>query len=611
MSGGPIEQDRFGSPGKDMVDSVRTFVDTRPPSSDFGSASTATRQFSRNVTPYLDSAPNSSELATGFTSQESGLMMGCTPKESGFIQGSTSQAMVLGPNPTLFTKESIVAETSVDDLSTLRTYAEWTSSSSDFDSTSCASRPFSRRVTPSPDSGLVGGGHSPSMDSGLAMGFAPSRAEAAGAAQGHLQVTPPMDPITLTQKSTAAVQRGLVSFGDISCLGTYADSTASSHDFDSVSSTSRPLSRRVTPNHDSGPTGEGNSPSKDSDLAIGFISQEPDLSMGFMPYSVAEAKSPARSCMQPPPGLNPTFFMHESIVPALGDLASFGGTSRFGANTDSHTAGSHFGSSSVSYLTGGSFEGGYPSTAADAIMGFKFEDSDRMTGASQEHLLAMGYTAQEASEDARHAPMKIPFDLSDLEFTTQMKESPASILRGVTTVMLKFVPVKYTQRRLLREILGAGFQGKVDFFYLPMEPRKCQANRGFAFCNLANAQAAELFYSAFHGSHLKAFESDQVLEVSAAEVQGFEANAALYLKSQAKKPARSSKSRPIFLRTLPQYLQQLYAQQSEESSQKAACGDNRHRFKGKGKEAAPVPIGKVMGACCQAEKSRNVRTLCL
>eukprot|EP00931_Biecheleriopsis_adriatica_P098855 TRINITY_DN7301_c0_g1_i1.p1 TRINITY_DN7301_c0_g1~~TRINITY_DN7301_c0_g1_i1.p1 ORF type:complete len:644 (-),score=93.67 TRINITY_DN7301_c0_g1_i1:90-1811(-) len=573
MSSGSIEQDSFGSPGKDTLDSVRAYVDTHPPSSEFSSASSATRQFSRKVTPHLDSDPKSSDVPPGFTSQAT--------FEDGF-----------GLDPTLFTKGSLTAE---DDISSVRTYADWKSSSSDFDSTSSASRPFSRRVTPSAESGLVGG-HSPSMDSGLAMGFAPSRAEAASTAQGRLQVTP-IDPIPLTQESTAPVQRGLISFGDISSLGTYADSTASSCDFDSASSISRPFSRRVTP--------------EDSDLAIGFTSQEPGLSMGFMPLSAAEATSPAQSFMQTPPGFDPTFFMHESIVPALGDLASFGGTSRFGANTDSHTAGSHFGSSSVSYLTGGSFEGGYPSTAADAIMGFKFEDSDRMTGASQEHLLAMGYTAQEASEDARHAPMKIPFDLSDLEFTTQMKESPASILRGVTTVMLKFVPVKYTQRRLLREILGAGFQGKVDFFYLPMEPRKCQANRGFAFCNLANAQAAELFYSAFHGSHLKAFESDQVLEVSAAEVQGFEANAALYLKSQAKKPARSSKSRPIFLRTLPQYLQQLYAQQSEESSQKAACGDNRHRFKGKGKEAAPVPIGKVMGACCQAEKSRNVRTLCL
>eukprot|EP00913_Durusdinium_trenchii_P023822 g22372.t1 len=58
--------------------------------------------------------------------------------------------------------------------------------------------------------------------------------------------------------------------------------------------------------------------------------------------------------------------------------------------------------------------------------------------------------------------------------------------------MLKNVPAKYTQRKLMRELLGAGFQGKLDFIYLPMDPRSRNA-RGFAFCNFSTPAAADEF----------------------------------------------------------------------------------------------------------------------
>eukprot|EP00930_Biecheleria_cincta_P099476 TRINITY_DN910_c0_g2_i3.p1 TRINITY_DN910_c0_g2~~TRINITY_DN910_c0_g2_i3.p1 ORF type:complete len:355 (+),score=71.41 TRINITY_DN910_c0_g2_i3:122-1186(+) len=121
---------------------------------------------------------------------------------------------------------------------------------------------------------------------------------------------------------------------------------------------------------------------------------------------------------------------------------------------------------------------------------------------------------------------------------------------GETTVMIKHVPAAYSQRKLLREFTSAGFQGLVDFIYLPMDART-RANRGFAFCNLLNSTAAMRFCDAFHGGKLQLSEDDSpALEVNAAQIQGFEENAKHFLRTKATK-GRDSYSRPLFLRALP------------------------------------------------------------
>lgn len=122
-----------------------------------------------------------------------------------------------------------------------------------------------------------------------------------------------------------------------------------------------------------------------------------------------------------------------------------------------------------------------------------------------------------------------------------------------TTVMIRNIPCKYTQAKLMREINGAGFLGRFDFIYLPMDPRS-KANRGFAFCNFDCPQNAELFYQTYHGKKLRHFASDKVVEVVPADVQGFEDNAEHYLSARANGRIRSSHSRPLFLRPLPAHL---------------------------------------------------------
>lgn len=148
-------------------------------------------------------------------------------------------------------------------------------------------------------------------------------------------------------------------------------------------------------------------------------------------------------------------------------------------------------------------------------------------------------------------------DANSSQASGQQRDSSA--LAGLTTVMVKNVPVKYTQRKLLREILNAGFQGKMDFIYLPMDPRN-RCARGFAFCNFTTPEAAQQFFRTYHKSHLKSFDSDQPLEVMAAEIQGFEANAEHYLvvKASRKEKGRDTLGCPTFLRPLPrQFLNQI------------------------------------------------------
>lgn len=126
-------------------------------------------------------------------------------------------------------------------------------------------------------------------------------------------------------------------------------------------------------------------------------------------------------------------------------------------------------------------------------------------------------------------------------------------LSGCTTVMVRHVPCKYSQRKLMREINSNGFLGKYDFFYLPMDPRG-HANRGFAFVNLNSDEIAEAFYRTFHGQKFCHFNTDKAVSVLPADLQGFEHNAAHYAASRTTRQRRTPQNRPLFFRPLPAHL---------------------------------------------------------
>jgi len=124
-------------------------------------------------------------------------------------------------------------------------------------------------------------------------------------------------------------------------------------------------------------------------------------------------------------------------------------------------------------------------------------------------------------------------------------ENPPPEWGNTTTVMMRNLPNKYTQHLLLTDMNEAGFSGTFDFLYLPIDT-ETNANRGYAFVNFAQPGLAWMFKQAYEGQSMPRFNSDKVVSVFAATLQGFDANFQHYANSRVNRgdPA----CRPLFLR---------------------------------------------------------------
>eukprot|EP00747_Dinoflagellata_sp_TGD_P063160 gnl/TRDRNA2_/TRDRNA2_153336_c1_seq2.p2 gnl/TRDRNA2_/TRDRNA2_153336_c1~~gnl/TRDRNA2_/TRDRNA2_153336_c1_seq2.p2 ORF type:complete len:290 (-),score=59.90 gnl/TRDRNA2_/TRDRNA2_153336_c1_seq2:47-916(-) len=115
----------------------------------------------------------------------------------------------------------------------------------------------------------------------------------------------------------------------------------------------------------------------------------------------------------------------------------------------------------------------------------------------------------------------------------------------VHTVMMRNIPNKYSQQLLIEEINNQGFAGTFDFIYLPVDP-DTDANRGYAFVNFDDPSDALRFKQEFDGRQMALFDSNKVVNVMPATLQGFEANYAHY--SNARVNRSDPERRPFFLR---------------------------------------------------------------
>eukprot|EP00747_Dinoflagellata_sp_TGD_P018937 gnl/TRDRNA2_/TRDRNA2_126830_c0_seq2.p1 gnl/TRDRNA2_/TRDRNA2_126830_c0~~gnl/TRDRNA2_/TRDRNA2_126830_c0_seq2.p1 ORF type:complete len:335 (+),score=46.56 gnl/TRDRNA2_/TRDRNA2_126830_c0_seq2:122-1126(+) len=91
----------------------------------------------------------------------------------------------------------------------------------------------------------------------------------------------------------------------------------------------------------------------------------------------------------------------------------------------------------------------------------------------------------------------------------------------VQTVMVRNLPRQYTQWMLLEDLNARGFDGVVDFIYVPFDLRK-RANVGYSFINFAGPSFASSFKHEFEGMTLGTAQG-KPLHIHPASVQGYDA----------------------------------------------------------------------------------------
>lgn len=91
---------------------------------------------------------------------------------------------------------------------------------------------------------------------------------------------------------------------------------------------------------------------------------------------------------------------------------------------------------------------------------------------------------------------------------------------SATTLMVRNIPVRYTQEMLLKEWPN---KGTYDFLYLPICIKK-RCNTSFAFINFISPEEAREFADKWHHERLLFFSARKPLDISLADLQGLEKN---------------------------------------------------------------------------------------
>jgi len=101
-----------------------------------------------------------------------------------------------------------------------------------------------------------------------------------------------------------------------------------------------------------------------------------------------------------------------------------------------------------------------------------------------------------------------------------------------TTMMIRNIPNRYTQREFMKEMEGLGFGGTYDFLYLPID-KGTLCNVGYAFVNFVDPchaqRSMEVFKDYVFLKYRKA--KGKIAAVSVAHLQGLEANLRHYENS--------------------------------------------------------------------------------
>jgi hypothetical protein len=135
-----------------------------------------------------------------------------------------------------------------------------------------------------------------------------------------------------------------------------------------------------------------------------------------------------------------------------------------------------------------------------------------------------------------HAVQEVEADgRDDRKAHTRSRSSPPRLASNQdvksleTTLMIRNIPTKFSQRSLLEELSVSFDISLIDFFYLPID-FKTEKNLGYAFINFTSSEALKIFHSKFKESRLSK-KSPKVLSLTLAKVQGLDRNYNLFKSS--------------------------------------------------------------------------------
>eukprot|EP00928_Gymnodinium_smaydae_P040463 TRINITY_DN27443_c0_g2_i1.p1 TRINITY_DN27443_c0_g2~~TRINITY_DN27443_c0_g2_i1.p1 ORF type:complete len:540 (+),score=97.93 TRINITY_DN27443_c0_g2_i1:245-1864(+) len=143
-------------------------------------------------------------------------------------------------------------------------------------------------------------------------------------------------------------------------------------------------------------------------------------------------------------------------------------------------------------------------------------------------------------KDYRHGHVPKTVDLAE-ESTKKATDAPP------TTVMIRNIPNRYTQRDLISELEDLEFAGTFDFVYIPLD-KGTMSNVGYAFVNFIAPSHCARCMEVMQRYHFKRYRrmSGRVAAVSVAHIQGLEANLAHY-ENAAVNNAKLKQFRPIVM----------------------------------------------------------------
>ncbi|OMJ79372.1 hypothetical protein SteCoe_20618 [Stentor coeruleus] len=87
-----------------------------------------------------------------------------------------------------------------------------------------------------------------------------------------------------------------------------------------------------------------------------------------------------------------------------------------------------------------------------------------------------------------------------------------------TTIMIKNIPNKYTQKMLIQAI-DRNFTGTYDFLYLPID-FKNRCNVGYAFINFVDYRVIPAFFNEFNAKRWERFNSEKICALAYGRIQG-------------------------------------------------------------------------------------------